>query len=252
MKKYYRIKAFSKLTSVTVRTLHYYDEISLLKPSHKSSSGHRFYSEKDLLMLQQITTFKFFGFSLKQVKQLLQSPQFDINQSLKMQTEVLANEAIKIQKASDLLNKVVDELNNFNNINWQTIAKMIEVLLMNDKTFETWTKKFLTQGEQNEFESLFTRFTHDQLEDYSKRWTKLFMDVKKNINHEPEGPIGQKLAYQWLALVNEIYGEHPKIRHKLWEAMKLGALPTDRMPYYDQTVITYIDKAIAFYKKVKD
>ena len=55
MTKSYRIKAFSALTNVTVRTLHYYDEVGLLNPSGKTAAGHRLYSEKDLLILQQFT-----------------------------------------------------------------------------------------------------------------------------------------------------------------------------------------------------
>jgi len=59
----YRIKEFSDKTSVTVRTLQYYDDIDLLKPSSRSQAGHRLYSEGDMLKLQQITTLKFMGFN---------------------------------------------------------------------------------------------------------------------------------------------------------------------------------------------
>ena len=65
------VKDLSKLTGVSVQTLHHYDRIDLLKPSLRSSNGYRVYSEKDLLQLQQIIALKFFGFELSQIKELL-------------------------------------------------------------------------------------------------------------------------------------------------------------------------------------
>src|SRR4029078_5820317 len=65
------VKDLSKLTDVSVQTLHHYDRIGLLKPSVRLPNGYRLYSEKDLLRLQQIIALKFFGFELTQVKSLL-------------------------------------------------------------------------------------------------------------------------------------------------------------------------------------
>ena len=68
----YQIKQMSDMTSVTVRTLQYYDEIGLVKPSHRSAAGYRLYSDDDILVLHKITTLKFFGFTLQQIKQFSQ------------------------------------------------------------------------------------------------------------------------------------------------------------------------------------
>lgn len=70
MKQWYA-KEFSRLTQVSVRTLHHYDKIGLLKPSLRLSNRYRLYSERDLSKLQQIIALKFFGFELAQIKQLL-------------------------------------------------------------------------------------------------------------------------------------------------------------------------------------
>ena len=65
------VKTLSKLTGVSVQTLHHYDHIGLLKPSVRLTNGYRLYSERDLLKLQQIIALKFFGFGLSQIKTLL-------------------------------------------------------------------------------------------------------------------------------------------------------------------------------------
>lgn len=67
----WHVKDLSKLTGISVQTLHYYDHINLLKPSGRLSNGYRIYSEKDLLCLQQIVALKFFGFELSKIKLLL-------------------------------------------------------------------------------------------------------------------------------------------------------------------------------------
>ena len=59
--KYYQIREISQMTSLTIRSLQYYDDIGLLKPEKRSASGYRLYSEQDLVRLQQITTLKFLG-----------------------------------------------------------------------------------------------------------------------------------------------------------------------------------------------
>jgi DNA-binding transcriptional MerR regulator len=62
------VKDLSRLTSVSVQTLHHYDRIGLLHPSDRMPNGYRVYTEKDLLKLQQIIALKYFGFELQQIK----------------------------------------------------------------------------------------------------------------------------------------------------------------------------------------
>ncbi|HBS48394.1 TPA: hypothetical protein DEO28_00235 [Candidatus Dependentiae bacterium] len=66
------IKEISDLTKVSVRMLHHYDKLGLLKPSVRASNNYRYYSEQDLAKLQQIIALKFFGFGLGQIKNILQ------------------------------------------------------------------------------------------------------------------------------------------------------------------------------------
>src|SRR6185436_13919562 len=71
------------------RTLHHYDEIGLLKPSFSGSNGYRYYEEKELLKLQQILFFRELAFSLDQIKEIMQSPKFDVLKALEEQRTML-------------------------------------------------------------------------------------------------------------------------------------------------------------------
>lgn len=99
-----KINEVAKLTGVTVRTLHYYDEIGLLKPSNITESGYRLYNEDELSKLQQILFFKELEFSLNEIKDIITNPDFDRIKVLKNQKELL----IKKRKRIDNLITLVD------------------------------------------------------------------------------------------------------------------------------------------------
>ena len=87
----YRIKQASELSGVSVRTLHYYDEIGLLSP-HKSENGYRYYSEEDMSFLQTILFYKYLGFPLRQIKLFLKKENSDLIFNLKKQLSLMQNE----------------------------------------------------------------------------------------------------------------------------------------------------------------
>lgn len=85
-----QIKEFAGLTGVSVRTMHYYHEIGLLKPAWvDKSTGYRYYDEASLLRMQEILFFRELDFPLKRIAQILSSPDYDTNQALKEQKNML-------------------------------------------------------------------------------------------------------------------------------------------------------------------
>ena len=92
-RKTYRVQEVADLTNVTVRTLHHYDEIGLLKPSGRSPSGYRLYSDEDLFRLQQILLQRELGLPLRTIKKRLDDPTFDYRAALLEQRRVLLERA---------------------------------------------------------------------------------------------------------------------------------------------------------------
>ena len=85
-----QIKEFAELTGVSVRTLHYYDEIGLLKPSEvDAQNGYRFYDEKSFERMQEILFYRELDFSLKTIAEILSSPDYDKQQALSRQRQLL-------------------------------------------------------------------------------------------------------------------------------------------------------------------
>lgn len=98
MHKMRTVKEISELTGISVRTLHYYDEIGLLAPTDKSGAGYRLYDDKALETLQQILYFREFDIPLKEIKLIMDSPSLDRNRILKMQRKMLAAKKERMER----------------------------------------------------------------------------------------------------------------------------------------------------------
>lgn len=96
------VKEVSRLSGVSIRTLHYYDSIGLLRPTQTTESGYRLYDDAALERLQCILLFRELQFSLKEIKQILESPAFDRNKALEQQIKLLQYRKEHIENLIDL------------------------------------------------------------------------------------------------------------------------------------------------------
>ncbi len=92
------VKEVSDITGISVRALHYYDEIGLLKPSSKSEAGYRLYDDKALETLKQVLFFREFGIPLKDIKSMLDDPAVDKAQILRLHRKMLLAEKERIER----------------------------------------------------------------------------------------------------------------------------------------------------------
>lgn len=100
------ISQIAKLTGVSIRTLQYYDEIGLLKPSEITSSGYRLYDDDALERLQQILFFKEMDFKLREIKEFVEEPGFDKIEAYKKQKKLLCLKRSRLDKLIELLEKL--------------------------------------------------------------------------------------------------------------------------------------------------
>lgn len=101
------VSRLARVAGVSVRTLHHYDEIGLLRPSSRNASGYRFYSQGDLERLQQILVFKEMGFPLEEILRLLTEPSFDREAALRMQRQLLRQKAARVQQLLDAVDRAL-------------------------------------------------------------------------------------------------------------------------------------------------
>ena len=125
-----QINEFAKLTGVSVRTLHYYDEIGLLKPAFvDEQNGYRFYDEKSLLRMQEILFYRELGFELKSIANILSSPNYDKQKALAEQRKLLELKKERLERIIDALDdatKGMVTMTAFDNSDYETARKQYE------------------------------------------------------------------------------------------------------------------------------
>ncbi|MDK8239026.1 MerR family transcriptional regulator [Gemella morbillorum] len=103
----YLIKKVSELSGVSVRTLHHYDKIGLLSPQ-KKENGYRYYSEEDISFLQMILFYKYLGFPLKKIKELLKKEDSEVLYHLRKQLDLMQKEKQKLLTLLKTLEKTIE------------------------------------------------------------------------------------------------------------------------------------------------
>lgn len=105
---HYKVKEVADIVGVSVRTLHHYDQIGLLKPASLTPAGYRLYTEDDLLTLQQILFFKELDFSLEEIKSILYSLDFDRKRALIVHKELLVEKKKRLEKIIQSVDKTIN------------------------------------------------------------------------------------------------------------------------------------------------
>lgn len=227
MKNGYFVREFAKLTRVTVRTLHYYDQIGLLKPSFERPNGYRVYTDADLLRLQQIVTLKFMGFSLDEIRRLLDSKGYEAVKSLKVQAEAVKDEIARLREASRAIEQVLLRLEKDGRIHKEKLIKIMEVIQMGEDVKKAWHEKFFSEADLKKFAEVGKNYSPEAMTAYQNRWAALIDEVKKNAGLDPASEKAQDLGRRWTALLNEVYGGQPELKTKIAQAYSAGAIPKE-------------------------
>jgi MerR family transcriptional regulator, thiopeptide resistance regulator len=106
----YTVKQLAKLAGVSARTLHYYDEIGLLKPDSHGDNGYRYYGEEAAPRLQQILFFKELGLSLQDIQGIIDCPEFDVLHALQEHKLALQERAGRLERLIHTVDKTINHL----------------------------------------------------------------------------------------------------------------------------------------------
>lgn len=244
------VKELSKLTKVSVQTLHHYDHIGLLVPSIRLANGYRLYSEKDLLKLQQIIALKYFGFGLSQIKTLLGS-EVEMIDHFSVQSQFLEAKAKTLLEASRTLKDIVSDCSKDKSIPWESIINLIEVYRMTEQLENAWVKEIFSPEELRQyaaFESeINSRTTAEKKAAFEKNWFNLMEEIKSHLKQEPTSNIGISLGKKCMDLVNSLYGKkYAHLRTKMFEKGFGEGKGLDNVGLTPE-VVTWLDQAIDAY-----
>jgi DNA-binding transcriptional MerR regulator len=154
----YSVKKLADLAGISVRTLHYYDEVGLLKPQSYDENRYRKYGEKELLRLQQILFFRELDFSLDEIKEIINRPDFDVLNALQTHLKLLTGKIIR-------LNRLIKTIDN-------TILNLKGELKMKE---EDYYKGFSREQQEKYEQEIREKYGNTALDESKRRmkgWTK--------------------------------------------------------------------------------
>ena len=208
MSRLYKAREFADLAGVTVRALHHYDRIGLLKPL-RSSSGYRLYSLADLERLEQITALKFLGIPLGEIKTLLGSSPLTLGESLDLQRRALTEKRDVITRAIHAIEAAEKLVGSGQVTDASVLRKIIEVIEMQPE--ENFMRKYYTEEAWERRSHVTKEIASETREAHRGAWRQLFLKVESGLDLDPAGETAQLLAKQWVLLAERMTGGDPGI-----------------------------------------
>jgi len=201
----WKVGQLAKRTGISVRTLHHYDQIGLLTPSHRTESGHRLYDDGDVARLQQIVSLRQLGFALDAIRDLLHRPGTSLVSVLDMHLAHLRGQ-IELQRKLCMRMEFIDNrLRAAEEVSTDDILSAIEETMM----FE----KYFTPDQMETLKKRADDLGPAGMQAAQEEWPKLMEAVRVEMERgtDPKSPRVQELAKRWRELINEFSGGDPGI-----------------------------------------
>ncbi len=212
MNRTYQPHEFAQRAGVTIRALHHYDRLGLLKPSGRTAAGYRLYSDRDLVRLEQIVALKFIGFQLSRIRDLLDRKDLDLSATLRQQRQSIAEKRDHLDRAIRAIERAEDVVASGQESDWEPFRKIIEVIQM--QTRKDWMKKYYTEEQLTD---LRKRWSPEVQAESERGWADLARDTEAAISRgeDPTGKTGHQLALRRQKLLEQFTGGDPGIEKNL-------------------------------------
>jgi len=239
------VKEVSEITGISVRTLHYYDEIGLLTPSGKSEAGYRLYDEKALERLRQILFFREFDLPLKEIKAVMENPSLDKNEILQMQRRMLLRKKERMERLIASIDRLLrgEERMDFEVFSRREMEEIWDSMYENCNeaqkaifishygSKEAWRRQFLESAASEEAQQNFAKIiewygSKEQAMEAQKNPTDagLMTAYQKRITAIME-KLADKMGTDVNALeVRELVGEYDFVAKQLYQMEDVTAL----------------------------
>lgn len=232
-------------TGVSVRTLHYYDEIGLLSPSHRTETGYRLYAEGDIVRLQQIVSLRQVGFSLGEIRQCLEQNQFSPHQVVQLHLSHLKEQMTLQQQLYARLETIAIHLQSMKAVSVQEFIQLIEVTNM--------VGKYYTPEQQDYLKLKRQELGEERIRQVETEWQALIQQAQTAMENDrdPASESVQALARHWLELIQEFTGGDAGIEKSLNTMYREESAETASRGAVDSAVMEYMSRAISSFNQLE-
>jgi len=234
----YKVGDIADKTGLSVRTLHYYEEIGLFASSKHTEAGHRLYTNADIARLQQILSLRQLGFSLEEVKASLDKPEFSPQHILDMHLSRMEKE---LESHQELLEKMKGIKRLMDRKGLVSAEDFLNVIALMNKV-----ESYFSPEEMAELKQRGKDLGPEKIQQVENRWPSLIAEVKQAMQGgtDPTDPKVQALAKEWKQLVEAFTGGNPEIAAKVKKMYQENPSATKTFGGPDPEMSAYIQKAM--------
>jgi DNA-binding transcriptional MerR regulator len=234
----WKVGELARRTGLSVRTLHYYDEIGLLSPSARTASGHRLYTAGDVARLQQVRSLRQLGLSLGEILDGLRHPGYSPRGVIRRHLERLREQIEQQRRLCRLLEAIMARYGAAEEVSVAELTTTIEVMTMLEKYYDPQQLETLEQRRRE--------IGEERIREVEGEWPRLIAQVRAEMEQgtPPSDPRVQELARRWMGLMREFTGGDPAIAGSV--ARMYQQEPSVRARSgIDSRMFDYVNQAIA-------
>jgi MerR family transcriptional regulator, thiopeptide resistance regulator len=237
-----KVGELAKQTGVSVRTLHYYDQIGLLVPSDRTQVGHRLYTEADIVRLQQILSLRQLGFCLEEIRDCLKQPNFSPQNAIALHLARLKQQIELSTRLYQRLEAIAQQLQTAQHVCIEDFIATIEDMNMWEKYYTSEQLEELNQRRQT--------LGEDKIRQAQVDWENLIAQVRIEMEKgtDPASSAVQALVQRSQELIGEFTGGNPEIEQSLHNMYQQEGAAIASRGAIDSQLWEYFSKAMAVSK----
>lgn len=251
----YKIGQLAKEAGISIRTLRYYDELGILKPSFVSDTGYRYYNQDDIMKLHHIAMLKQLGFTLPQIRSVLEEEAgwFRAKKwthAIRMQLEMLRKEKNRLDLLERMLLTTLRTIELRNEVRSEELLLFIHALQTNDDG--TAANSIQLENRMKQFNSdeltiieRLPRFDED--DPRADEWIDLLRDIRAHVGEPPDSPVSRRLAKRVLEVGEQWFQGREDVLDKYWEWIRPEPGGSEKVLGLDEDTMAYIDRIVDEY-----
>lgn len=248
---YYKVKEVAEMVGISVRMLHHYDKIGLLKPESISPVGYRLYSDSDLEKLQQVLFFKELDFSLQEIKSILDGPDFDKKQALMSHKELLLEKRIRLEKIIKTVERTIFSIEGGTNMDKKEMFEafdMSEIEKHKEKYAEEVKEKYGHTDTYKESQMKTSKYTKEDWAAIKDESDKIMEQIVNFMDNGPEDPKVQEAVNTYRQhITDNYYTCTPEIFRGLGDMYVYDERFTANIDKYKPDLANFLKDAIHIY-----
>jgi DNA-binding transcriptional MerR regulator len=241
-----KVGELARRTGLTVRALHHYDAIGLLRPSLHTEAGYRLYTAGDVARLQQVLSLRQLGFSLEEIRDCLDRRGFSPLEVIGLHVDRLREQMAQERKLCERLETLAVRLRAAEEVSADEFLRTIEEMTM----MEAMAEKYFTPEQRQFIQQAREQAGQETLERMQEAWAELIALIRTEMDRgtDPADAKVQALLRRWQDLMHQSTGGDPGIKQamkRLWEEQGDTLAAQFGSKYDSRPIWGYIEKAVA-------